>query len=302
MRCFVYRGDWTAADLARNPLYDDVELVWGDLLDQASVDGAVRGVDCVFHLAGARVSGRVKDYDRVNVLGTANLVRACTAARVERFVHVSSISVHGHNASAYEPFDEHFPTRPATPYARSKLAGEQLVKAAAREGLPAVVLRPGPFYGPGQSAAIQRLMDMVRDGHAPHVAPSGLRSFTHVDNVADALIAAEASGRAAGEHYLIGDSRPYTTLELLQTMADAQSVPLRTWDIPGGLVRGAATAARLGARMGLNPSFLTTVGEYGQHSFCTISRAETELEYRPLRSLSDGMRDAVNDLWARARD
>ncbi|MFT7622800.1 MAG: nucleoside-diphosphate-sugar epimerase [Myxococcota bacterium] len=294
VRCLVYPADFRPEDLAELAAFQGVEIVWGDVRNPAAAQRAVAGVSSVFHLASARTPENLSDFEAINAWGARTLALAAADARVSAFVHVSSISVHGHNRSARHPFVETSPTQPLTPYALSKLRGEQEVRAVATaRGLPAVVLRPGPFYGPGQSPAMELLAKLVRQGAAPGVRPSPLRSLTHVDNVVDALLLAEEHVSDAAEPFMIGDAVNYTTRDLLRAFASAQGVKLRTVLLPIPVCRIAELAARapLGGR---NPALLTTVGEFGRHSFATIDKARTVLGYRPGRSLAEGVAEALS--------
>jgi nucleoside-diphosphate-sugar epimerase len=130
----------------------DVERVPGDVTDARAVRELVDGADVVFHLAAA-ISLRAEDEpltERINVGGTANVIAACRDARVRRLVHLSSI-----HAFAPEPLDQPVDESrgpaegPGTlHYDRSKARGEALVRAAAADGLDAVVLNPTGMLGP----------------------------------------------------------------------------------------------------------------------------------------------------------
>ncbi len=80
----------------------DVESVTADLGDPDSLERAFRGARVVYHLAGS-ISIRMDDWDalqRVNVLGTQNVIRACRRCGVQRLVYFSSI-----HAYQQQPFD-----------------------------------------------------------------------------------------------------------------------------------------------------------------------------------------------------
>ena len=302
MRCLVWEREWSPKRRAEVPELSHVDVVEGDLRDPSTCERAVKDVETVFNLASARTPRHVREFHQVNVDGTRSVAEAALAAGVGRFVHVSSISVHGHNASPERPFVETDPPSPRTPYARSKLAGEHVVSSLAARGLPSVVLRPGPFYGPEQSPAFDQLMRLVSDRQAPRSSGApAMRSLAHVDNVLDALLLAEASDVADGRQYLIGDAHPYTTDDLLETVADALSLPLRTQALPWWMLRVAAQVARAMEVSGLNPAMLTTAGEFARHSFCSITRAADELGYAPRRTLAEGIREAVAERRARSR-
>jgi nucleoside-diphosphate-sugar epimerase len=131
---------------ARDPLAGlDVELVTGDLRDPRFAVEALRGVDAVLHTANFVRDDALEN----NVLSTLNVVRACAerATEIRRLVYVSSSSVYPNDphvlACEYHPVDERHPVRPVGAYSQSKLVGEKIVWAYAREtGLAAAVVRP----------------------------------------------------------------------------------------------------------------------------------------------------------------
>ncbi len=135
-----------------------VELAWGDIRDAGAVRAAADGCRAVVHAAGKfRFWGRRQDFFSVNFEGTWNALRAACRAEVERFVFISTIAVIGAPRNT-RPIDEAYPPTPWDDYQRSKLKAERLTLRYHREyNLPAVVLRPGAFYGPGSHYAFNRL-------------------------------------------------------------------------------------------------------------------------------------------------
>lgn len=134
-----------------------VEWAWGDIRDAAATREAAAGCGAVVHAAALfRLWGEREAFFAVNVEGTRNVVAAAQAAGVERFVHISTIAVVG-APPAGTVITEETPCAPQDPYQESKLVSEQLVLEACRQGLPAVVLRPGAYYGPWGRYAFNRL-------------------------------------------------------------------------------------------------------------------------------------------------
>jgi len=128
-----------------------VRLVKADVRDAAAVDRWVSASDLVFHLAAqSNVVGSMQDTRycfESNVVGTFNLLDACTRGGVRRVVFTSSREVYG-EATAL-PVPEDAPLRPKNAYGVSKLAGESYCTLFAREhGLDVRVLRLANVYGP----------------------------------------------------------------------------------------------------------------------------------------------------------
>src|SRR5271170_6038140 len=143
-----------------------VETVVGDLEDAESLKAGVTGADWVFNCA-AKVGdwGTLQEFRRLNVNALRLLLEAAARARIERFVHVSSLGV-------YEGRD-HFGTDETVPpaansldaYTRSKTEAEALVLGYQRErGLPATVVRPGFIYGERDRTVLPKLLYNLRRG------------------------------------------------------------------------------------------------------------------------------------------
>ncbi|PIX31538.1 NAD-dependent dehydratase, partial [Candidatus Bathyarchaeota archaeon CG_4_8_14_3_um_filter_42_8] len=127
----------------------------GDIRDAELVRKYVQDVDAVVHLAAVisvpfSIENPSLTFD-VNMNGTLNLLKACTEAKVKRFVFVSSCSVYGE--PDYLPIDEKHPTSPKSPYASSKLAGEAYCRVfQQKHGLKTSILRLFNVYGPRQKS------------------------------------------------------------------------------------------------------------------------------------------------------
>src|SRR5262245_52356154 len=137
------------ADLADNPHYSFVQ---GDICDRAALDRSIKGADVVVNFAAEshvdRSIERATDFVVTNVLGVQTLLDASRSAGVSRFVQISTDEVMG-SCNANEYFTESSPLRPNSPYAASKSAAEQLVRAAwITFGLDVVTTRASNNYGP----------------------------------------------------------------------------------------------------------------------------------------------------------
>ena len=125
--------------------------------------------------------------------------------------------------------------------------GEQVVfAAAARHRAAATVLRPTLVYGAGADLTLTRIAALARRwGIVPLPSDAtGLRQPVHVEDLADAALAAHASARTHGRTYAVpgGETLPYR--EMVARVAAALEPPARVWLLPGPLCRGALSLAR----------------------------------------------------------
>lgn len=256
-------------------LPDGFELTVGDIRDPVLARRAVAGADVVCHQAGLVGLGvdlsDLPSYADVNVTGTAVLLDAMGRSNVRRFVLASSMVVYGEggydcpghgpvrpgprspadlSAGRFEPrcpvpgcpatltpapVAETVPLAPASAYAVSKAAQEQLAAVWARmTGGTAVALRYASVYGPRMpqetpySGAAAVLRSALERGDAPQVFEDGRqqRDFVHVHDVARANLAALRAG-AAGDlrAFNVASGQPRTVREMAAALALACGGP-----------------------------------------------------------------------------
>jgi UDP-glucose 4-epimerase len=207
------------------------ELVVGSVADEKLVHEVAQGCEVVFHIAAHRAVPRSVENplgtDLANTHGTLVVLVAARAAGARRVVSTSSSSVYG--GAEQLPTPESAPLIPRSPYAVSKLAGEQYCRVFAELfGLETVSLRYFNVYGPRQrpdsayAAVIPLFIDALAAGKRPTVHGDGRQSrdFTFVtDAVAGTLAAADAPGEACtGRAYNIAPGVSHSLLDLLEIL------------------------------------------------------------------------------------
>jgi len=267
----------------------------GDIDGNTRWQGRLTGLDVIIHLA-ARVHMMAEKgedpaaYRRTNVEGTLHLARQAFSQGVRRIVYLSSIKVNG-EATRTMPFRADDRPSPVDPYGRSKMEAEQGLMAIAREtGLEVAILRPPLVYGPGVGANFLRLMRLVERGvPLPFGAVANRRSLIYLGNLVDAITLCLTHPAAANRTYLVSDGEDVSTPELIRRLAAHMGkrarllpVPVRLLELAGGLAGKGAEVRRL-------------LG-----SLCVdSSRIRSELGWRPLRILDEGLAETVQ--WYRGR-
>ena len=173
----------------------DAELVTGDIRDADAIDGALKGLDAIIHLAAAgSVIGSIADpmaNFEANVLGTFQVLDAARRAGVERTVQASTGGALIGDATP--PVDERSLPKPLSPYGASKLAGEGYAHAFAKAyGLRTVAVRFGNVYGPWcarKRGVINVFFESLHSGAPLVIYGDGTasRDYVHVSDIAQAL-------------------------------------------------------------------------------------------------------------------
>jgi UDP-glucose 4-epimerase len=206
---------------------DRIELIKGDLRDEAVVARAVQGVEIIFHEAALASVPRSVAFPLEShahcVTGTLVLLDAARQAGVRRVVYAGSSSAYG-NLPFSSKRERDFPT-PLSPYAAAKLAGEFYCQAFYRTyGLETVCLRYFNVFGPRQdpgspySAVIPLFIDRLLKGQPPVIYGDGLQSrdFTYVENVVAANLKAATTPGAVGMTFNVGTGRSVSLLVILE--------------------------------------------------------------------------------------
>lgn len=297
VRCVVQPGlDTTPLER----LGGEIEIVHADLRDERATADVCRGASTVFHAAGVIHPRRVQELYDINVTGTQNILKAATSAKARRFIFVSSNSPAGLNDTPGRLMSEDDPPRPYLNYGLSKLQSEWLVNDAHRQGqIEGVIVRPCWFYGPNQPLRQSRFFSMIKKGN-PIVIGRGdnLRSMSYVDNTVQGLLLADAVEKAAGHTYWITDSRPYSFIEIIHTVAKVLSVQVRPRYLPGFGSDVARLVDSLLQMGGLYNQEIHVAGELAASIAVSIDKARRDLGYDPEIELEEGMRRSID--WCQA--
>lgn len=246
------------------PFLGDIELIEGDLRHLDTVRQATEGVDYTLHQGAFPSVQRSVDNpletDESNVRGTLNLLVAARDARVKRVVYASSSAVYGDTPTL--PKTEEMKPSPLSPYAVSKLAGEQYCQVFYQVyGLEIVALRYFNVFGPRQdptsqyAAVIPKFVTAMLRGEQPVIYGDGeqSRDFSYVTNVVQAnLLAATAPG-VEGQVLNIACNRGYNLLELVATInrvLGTDIAPIHTAPKVGDIRHSLADIARAREMLG----------------------------------------------------
>lgn len=283
---------------ARAQFGERVEIVQGEINEEANVQQVVAGAEVVYHLAGRLYHPATPPelYYQTHVEGTHVLLAACARETgLRRLVHCSTTGVHG--VTGPRPTAEDGPLAPTNPYETTKLKAEQLaMKAWKEQALPVSIIRPGLVYGPGDLHLLS-LFTTIRKGLFRVI--DGGRSYLHpvyIDDMVAAFQLCAMHPDAIGRSYNIAGSHPVTFQHLARGIAEAQGKQLPAGSLPLWL---ANTTSDVFDRLpGLNKEHLpltrSRVEFLTNSRIYDISRARTELGYEPEIELDEGLKRTAN--------
>lgn len=279
-----------------------VEPVICDLAQDEIPPYMLQDVHTVFHLAAVYRTQGVPDsyFYNVHARGTQRLMEAALQAGVKRFVHVSTVGVHGNIKNP--PADENAPYNPGDIYQQTKVEGERIALDYIRNrGLPGTVIRPAGIYGPGDTRflklfrGIQKgIFWMIGDGET-------LYHMTYVDDLIDGMILAAKNDAALGEVFILGGKEPVTIACLVEMIARVLQRPVPRRKIPVGPVMLAARVCEgLLRPLGIDPPLYPRRLDFfiKDRSF-NVSKARRILGYEPKVNLLDGL--ASTAAWYRQK-
>jgi dihydroflavonol-4-reductase len=256
------------------------EQVVGDLGDAEALERGVAGCDGCIHLAGVSSWAEIAspEVEEVIVGGTRRLLGVVRDAPGLRFVYVSSAAaVNGSDGPSV--FDEETAfglDGSGLRYALAKHEAEELVLAAERDGLHAVIVNPGETYGPDDDEWVTAgpIRDVLRSW--PALAVRGGASVVHVDDVAAGIVAALERGRP-GERYILGGDN-LAVEEIVRTALAAAGTRKPVIVVPAAVLRA---VVRLCGLLRLRPPVPPDLVGYAcRYWFVDSSKAERELGYR----------------------
>jgi nucleoside-diphosphate-sugar epimerase len=263
-------------------------------------------VDGLFHLAAMIGVWRpMEDYYAVNVTGTENVCRAALAEGVGRFVHVSSWTIYGMGLG--EPVLEDLPLKPLREsHVLTKVKGDRLVRRmVAEDELPAVIVRPGTFFGPGDELHFGRIADRIRAGRWIIIG-SGANALplVYVTDVAQGLLLALDHQDAVGQAYNITHDDALTQRQFLNAIAREIGAPPPRLRVPYRALYAAACADErlLKLTRSKRQPVVTRLGVklFGTDNRHAIEKARRELGYAPQVPIREGVRLAA--AWYRQGD
>lgn len=273
------RNDAGMLKYVSREVFENVELVYGDLRDADAVRAAAKDADTIFHL-GALIAipysyVHPREVIDVNVLGTLNVMTAAREWGTRRVVHTSTSEVYG--TAQYVPIDEKHPLQGQSPYSASKIGADKIAESFYRSfGVQVATLRPFNTYGPRQSARAVIPAIITQALTSDEVKLGSLepfRDFTFVTDTADGFLRIASAENVVGEEINLGNDNTIQIGEL---------------------------ARKIFTLMGKSPKILTDPQRVRPQKsevmklWASNQKAESLMGWKPSVSLDDGLRQTID--------
>ena len=270
-----------------------VEVMVGDLRDLKSLERAMKGVDGVYHIAALFRPENVsrKEMWETNVLGTRNMLDAAIKADVERFIHCSTVGVHGDVKKP--PADEKTSYGPGDHYQESKTEGEMVVLREMAEGrLPIVVFRPGGIYGPRDLRFLKLFKTIKNRSFIMLGSGQVTYQMVYIDDLIDGILLCGTNERATGNVYILTGSEPITLNQLVRAIATVLGVAPPRLRFPVTPVYLAGFICELMCKpLSIHPPlYRRRVDFFRKTRSFDISKARRELGFCPKTDLNCGIK------------
>lgn len=292
----------TVAVLVRDPAklqslgLEPSRVVAGDICDAGAVGRLLEGVDAVIHtVSNFRTASQTRaEAEAVNVGGTRTVLEQAERAGVRRFVHCSTIGVHGN--VAVTPATETTPFAPGDDYQETKAEAEEVVRARiGATSMGITTIRPCSIYGPGDMRML-KMFRMLASRRFMMLGPC--RDNFHavyIDDLVEGFLLALSHPAAVGETFLIGGPGYLPLADYIAAAARAVDAPMPWLRLPYAPMNLAAVVCeRLCAPLRIEPPLhVRRVRFFKNNRAFDISKAEKSLGYRPAVTLDDGLARTV---------
>ncbi len=278
------------------------EVALLDLASETSWVELMKEVDVVFNIAALfqEVENDESMYNKVNVDGTLRLLKEANEAGVKRFVHCSTVGVHGHVKEI--PCTEKSPYNPMDEYHRSKLKGELAVVEYARtlpdDGMIVTVNRPAMVYGPGD-IRMMKIFKAIAHGKFMMIGSGEvLAHLGYIDDQVDSLLLGGVKPREKVhlEAFNIASGKHITLNQMASMIAEAADVKLSKIKIPVAPIWFLGLLFEiLYSPFGKKPPiFRRRVGFFTHNRSFDLSKANELLDYHPEMGEKEGITATIN--------
>lgn len=270
---------------------DGIVFVKCNILDRQGVKEAMKGVDYVHHnVALVPLTKAGSMFWKVNVEGTQVAVDVAREAGVKMFIHMSSSAIFGGVLDEC-PITDKTPPKPIEIYGQAKLASEQRVLKAMKNGLPCAIIRPRCILGAGRLGIFQILFEWIHDGKNIYIIGKGdnLFQFVHISDLVEcSMLCIERKKMGI---YNVGTNQYSTLRDNLISLIRHAGTDSKVVGLPVGLT---VSTLRILDFLHLSPLGPFHYRTYHKPFYFDISKTLNELGWKPKYSNTEMMIETYN--------
>lgn len=275
-------------------------IIFGDIRDPLSTERAVHGVDTVINLAAIFRTWGLPDniYRQTHVEGIKNLLAASLKYNIKRFIHTSTIGVHGNIKNP--PGNEESPFNPGDIYQKTKLEGEKLaLKYYQEKKLPVIIIRPAGIYGPGDTRFLKLFRSIARRRFIMIGNGKTLWHPVYIDDLVTGFLLSLDKPKIEGQIFIIGGPEYLSLNELVRHIADSLNVPCPRLHFPAKPIQLAGNLCEFMCKpFGIEPPlFRSRVDFFTKTRAFNIQKAKELLGYAPRYDIIRGIK--LTSAWYR---
>ncbi|PIS42620.1 MAG: hypothetical protein COT24_02370 [Candidatus Kerfeldbacteria bacterium CG08_land_8_20_14_0_20_40_16] len=246
-----------------------------------------QNIEVVYHLAaipGQKWGFRKKDYYKLNVQATKNLLEVCQN-KIKRFIFCSSINAISENGFLRDD------------YGQSKWQAERYVQEYQQRGLKTVIIRPAVIYGPGDIQGMMlKLCRLVKSRKFRFISSgNNVLPFVYISDLVSAFLQTKDISQTGGAYEIIGPDLP-TFRESVNQIASILKVELPKTTIPIWLARPAAFFSESISWLSNNEPLITQhrIDIITKHKPLDYQKAKADLSYNPKTNFKEGISETIN--------
>ena len=287
-------------DKAKEMFGDKVKYIKGDITDEISLKGCCNNIDIVYHMV-AKVGNQLpnesvyKEFEKVNVIGTKNLVKEAQKSKVRKFIYVSSIAAMG--IVEEKIIDEKSKCNPYLPYQKTKYEAEQFLNDQyIKNKFPIIILRPTKVYGEGEPEYSYLTQVKLCNKGINFIIGMGENFISNVCvlDLVDALEKCIYNGRL-GETYIISGKDSISAKEMTTTISKVLNKKIINIRVPRFLMIACAFVEERFFLMLKKKPIVTVrnIQAVSKNRIYDLSKSKKELKYNPKISMKDGLEKMV---------
>lgn len=271
-----------------------VELVKGDIRDEATIRPAMEGCDGVFHVAAwYKIGGDDAEAEAINVEGTRNVLTAMRDLEIPRGVYTSTVAVFSDTKGRIVDESYRHTGEMLTTYEKTKYqAHYDVALPMIEDGLPLTVVMPSVVYGPDDTSSIGVMFRDYLRKKLPALPGDSYFGWAHVDDIVDGHVAAMERGKA--ETYILAGPR-HSFVEVFDLAASVTKISAPRIKASPSVLRAAAHVSDfIGGFVSLPSNFSAEAfrAVAGVTYTASSAKARRELRFDP-RSLDEGLGDVL---------